>query len=763
MPQSQSAGGRIGLQHLEMLLDRQQTRQGVFQEADRIKDAISKFQAEPLNATISLTEESKKDLDTAWGQWKDFASVSGCGIEQPWIDVCMGNDKRCSPYFRAFIVEYLMASKVYRPCLDDLEWQEVQTIKQAATLIDVWSRLIRAANLHVIKPRKEAEPQDSRWNLEYSSRRGSERNQTLVNVAKWIVAQAENLGLSLEQSFEKSETTTEDLLLLLQTLWNRAADIPCTKEHRLSFHSATILLGIGGWRSKSVLDLEYKDIEIARVRDPETGKANLVATITIHHVKQRRLKVHRDQKQRLKFSITFVPCKTLCVLSLLLSKAFVDNAFYGEYRTLQELLPNNHQFVNENVHYEKVPWREEMHKKKIINLAYYRLLEIWTRTRLVMGARTGVRIYSLRVGTAGKLDGQLTPALRNYILSQSSGVYEASYHPVQIRENLMRVSFGTLAGMKDKIIDQMRKMSLRCDPGAPIYITKEDLEGFEKRQDLTLLRSQPPSRAVQSKIKYIRDTLEALLLDKRRQEYFDNVDKKKPVDRANAGTTDPRRRMQPAVNERAALIAPFFEDETSSSEFIQILVGFLTGSEIAKRRKVATVDKEQLKCVLCSKDFVNRQTLSRHVWDFHTFEQPFECLECHRVGGVSVIVPAGRDAWSRHLADYHGKAQVPNPGSAKTAYCPFCANTTTPRCFFLHYKNHEAKLIKPFWCPECTRAQKRYWVDGGSENWIQHVRTYHNGDWNIHGAVIIGKRKVEYEEASPCKRAKTHVLGSRRR
>ncbi|KAF4955438.1 hypothetical protein FGADI_4548 [Fusarium gaditjirri] len=738
-----------------MLLDTRQTRQNLFEEAERIKDIVAKFQAAPLSDTTGLTLISRNHLDAAWNQWKKFAQSSGCGIEQPWLDVCMGKDQQCSPYFRAFIFEYLRASKVLRPCLDEREWHEVQTIGQAATLIDVWSKLIRAANVHVIKPRKRAEPHEGRWNLEYCSQRGEDRNQTLVDIGKWIVTEAENWDLSLEQSFEKSESTTEDILRLLQTLWKRAADIPCTKEHRLSFHNAIILLGIGGWRSKSVLDLQYEDVEIARVRDPETGKANLVATITIHHVKQRRLKVHRDQKKR-QFSITFIPCKTLCVLSLILSKAFADNAFYGEYRTLQELLPSDHQFVSEDVHYEKVPWRDEMYNKKINNLSYHRLLEIWTRTRIVMGARTGVRIYSLRVGTAGKLDGQLTPALRNYILSQSSGVYESSYHPVQIRENLMKISFGRLAGLKDQLIDQMTRMSLRCDPGAPIYITKEDLEGFEKRKDLTLLRSQPPSAAVQSKIKYIRDTLEALLLDKRRQEYFDNVDKKKPIDQANAGTTDPRRKMQKAASERAALIAPFFEDEISSSEFIQILVGFLTGSEIVKRPKVVTVEKP--KCVLCSRTFVNRQALSRHVWDFHTFEHPFKCLECHRIGNGPVIVPAGRDAWSRHLADYHGKAQVPNPESAKTAYCPFCAKTTTPRGFFLHYKNHETKIGEPFWCPECTKAQKRHWVDGGSEDWIQHLRTSHNGDWNIHGAVILGKRKVEDGEVSPCKRAKTSRL-----
>lgn len=107
------------------------------------------------------------------------------------------------------------------------------------------------------------------------------------------------MNLSLEQSFEKVETTTEDLLLLLHTLWNRAVDVICSAEHRVAFHSAIILLGVGGWRSKSILDMTYEDVEIARVRDPKNpGKPALVATITIHHVKQRANVARRDQRNK---------------------------------------------------------------------------------------------------------------------------------------------------------------------------------------------------------------------------------------------------------------------------------------------------------------------------------------------------------------------------------------------------------------------------------------------------------------------------------
>ncbi|KAF5018840.1 hypothetical protein F66182_9169 [Fusarium sp. NRRL 66182] len=674
MPKSQSFKGHNSSTSLEWLLKPKQAREGMFQEKDRLRDMVLKFQEKPLTASSAFTEGRNKQLDNMWKEWKTYALSSGCDAEQVWIDTCMGIDECATPHFRTFLDEYIKASKTLRPCLDDREWHEVQRIKQAATIHDVWATLVKAADVKVISPRRKADPLDGRWNLDYSSQKGSSRNRTICEVGKWISTQAKVWNLSLEQSFEKVETTTEDLLLLLHTLWNREVDITCSAEHRVAFHSAVILLGVGGWRSMSILNLKYEDVEIARVKDPETGKTDLVATIAIHHVKQRANQARRDQRNR---------------------------------------------------------------------------QEIWSRCLFVMGVRGNVRLYSLRVGTAGKLDGQLTSALRNYILSQSSGVYESSYHPVHLRENLMQISFGALAGKKDHLLTQMRRTSLGRDPRAPIYITKVDLENLDKRRDLTLLRQQPPSAVVQSKIKYIRDSLEKLLIKNRRQEYFDNIDQGKPVDRANVSTTDPRKKHNRSVSKAALRIAPLFEDEVNNAELIKNLTGFLTGSE------VITIDNPKPRCLLCpSNSFANPQSLSRHVWNFHTFNSPFQCLEFQRIGNGQVIVAVGREAWSRHLVEYHDKMQVPNPESAKTAYCLFCAKVTTPRGFFSRYNKHQTSISNPFWCPECTREHKTYWVDGGGDDWVQHVRTSHGGDFNIQGAVIIGKRKREGKEMLPCKRAK---------
>ncbi|KAK0634649.1 hypothetical protein B0T17DRAFT_12707 [Bombardia bombarda] len=136
--------------------------------------------------------------------------------------------------------------------------------------------------------------------------------------------------------------------------------------------------------------------------------------------------------------------------------------------------------------------------------------------------------YSLRVGTGGRLDGSLTAPLRNFILSNSSNVFETSYLPVNIRANLMKTSFGSLVGDTDVLISRARQAFLKRDDQAPVYITKDDWDGFEKRSDIQLLRSEYqglPSQGEEAKkklgkIKSIKDRLEMLLLLKRRETYF---------------------------------------------------------------------------------------------------------------------------------------------------------------------------------------------------------------------------------------------------
>ena len=61
---------------------------------------------------------------------------------------------------------------------------------------------------------------------------------------------------------------------------------------------------------------------------------------------------------------------------------------------------------NNRLPYIGAEWKEEILDKKIIDISYDRFWEIWNRTVLVAGAQDGLRPYSLRVGSSGRLNGK---------------------------------------------------------------------------------------------------------------------------------------------------------------------------------------------------------------------------------------------------------------------------------------------------------------------------------------------------------------------
>lgn len=80
--------------------------------------------------------------------------------------------------------------------------------------------------------------------------------------------------------------TAEDVIVCLDTVWISARHISCRPDTRLTFHCATLLGGIGGWRPSSLVNILYDDVELAWVRDLKILlKTWPVAFITIHYVK----------------------------------------------------------------------------------------------------------------------------------------------------------------------------------------------------------------------------------------------------------------------------------------------------------------------------------------------------------------------------------------------------------------------------------------------------------------------------------------------
>lgn len=85
-------------------------------------------------------------------------------------------------------------------------------------------------------------------------------------------------------------------MLLLDILWTRAVDLNITASYHAAFHYALLLLSVGGWRPKSILQIQYQDIEFGWARDPgDPELTHLVATIRINQVKKNPNQVQRNQ------------------------------------------------------------------------------------------------------------------------------------------------------------------------------------------------------------------------------------------------------------------------------------------------------------------------------------------------------------------------------------------------------------------------------------------------------------------------------------
>jgi hypothetical protein len=106
------------------------------------------------------------------------------------------------------------------------------------------------------------------------------------------------------------------------------------------------------------------------------------------------------------FTISFVPFRPLCLLSLFLCQTIQDNAFEAGF-TSPEQLRNPVLAVSPYVDYVPLTWKETVLDKPIIPISYDTFLRVWKLTLHASGFREILRPYSLRVGASGKLDGMI--------------------------------------------------------------------------------------------------------------------------------------------------------------------------------------------------------------------------------------------------------------------------------------------------------------------------------------------------------------------
>ncbi|KAI8674512.1 C2H2-type domain-containing protein [Fusarium keratoplasticum] len=666
-----------------------------------------------------------------WKEWTQFVEAGKLDSDETWLQLCAGSHDAVN-IFESFLEMYILNSETSVPCLGPDEYKTKRDVNSAATLQDVWSALVRVANDDVLKQfRYQPNANAQHFTLRYSTRGGVESGPAGL-VGKLIPGLADRLGLTRRQQFVKKETTEEDLLLVLQTAWERASDILCKPSQRVSFSGNVILGGIGGWRYESLRRVKYKDIEVGWLRDPaDPTKVRPVASVHVRHVKRHEDEIERDQSASLTFGITRVPVKSICLLSHIVAMAIYNGAFATKFTSCEEVLyPKN--LLEDHIDYVPLKWKDDIVDQPVFPLDYKLYWRIWHRVLEVAGLREGLRPYSIRVGAGGRLNGALEPALRSYIMGNTEEVFRKSYNPVDQRHSLMTVAYKELTGGCDEVIAKLHQSFTKRDCYAPIYISEEDWKGFESRNDITQWRkelnslpnrSSKEAKRIQSRIQYVKKVLEKELIKQRRDEYFETADRLRSEGQSTTHLQERRpRRPGPKQNELSSRMAedlsPLFLAEDSTKRFADELV-----SEV--------------------------------------FQKPFYCRECE-FSGRKQLVAAGLSAWSNHVEQCHGKLHAPNP--VKPAHCLLCDKTFSAGGFSLHLNRSHVQLgyfETSFPCPECRRLGTGDLITS-LDQWILHVRDIHDGG-TVPGAIVVGvtnqkPRKRKTEELNQYQQIRTKQL-----
>ncbi|MCJ1426159.1 hypothetical protein MMC29_004061 [Sticta canariensis] len=685
-----------------------------------------------------------------------------------------------------FVEESMQKFVVLGP--EEYVWR--RTVNSASSATQCWRELIAQVDANILNDKRREDPAKyNHWRLRFMSHTHQRAQGPVFEISRWIFQElAVELSLSTTLTFDKIQVTAEDIYVLLNTLYERADDIPCQPRTRLGYHGIVTLAGIGGFRISTILTLKYRDVSLALVRDPDDrSRAKLVLTLTIAKNKLRRA-TRVTRAKDISFSITFVEFNLICLASIIASCAIYDDAFEAGFESVEALLSRPDL---EDVDFLLSKWKSEMLDRPIFKLSKHTFYNIWHRNALVSGFRHDPRFYATRVGAAGRLDGVLTDAARNSLLSHSTA---------------------KKVGPNPNLFQTLRNISLSRDLGAPIFPSKEDLQSFERRNDVTKCRASlevekktgtvQDINSTKSSIETLISTLSNLKIQEKRTEYFNCVDDLRArglstKDCASTFTAENPSQRKPNQGTATAIAYHFKTcagdvDEWSSTEerskcYMVLLVNYLSRRSqpsLTREAKITNLGSDSLDqhshnevgkhgrkcwkrslCLLCgdgkSYSCRGRTELTRHYQRVHikygTFYQPFPCPQCDREGLEEAIIEGGPSAWSHHAEELHGKYYTPYlpsdlPSSADSLRCLFCDNSFTTRGFKRHV-NHahvqkEAIFQKPFPCPECSRQEKEDAMINGEEEWYRHVGLFHGEPKEEnHRSLDSGKRGKDEEDA----------------
>ncbi|KAK4129016.1 hypothetical protein N657DRAFT_50085 [Parathielavia appendiculata] len=442
---------------------------------------------------------------------------------------------------QAFLHKFVENSVKERVVLGPEERAMVRTLNSAYSVIEVWRRLVAAADFKVLRGgrkalrKKEKYLEADRLFLKWEQE-GERREGPAYLIVQWILLKlSPALNLEINTLYVKVEATAADIILILLALYQRAEDIPAPPLTRVSFHAAVLLGSTGGFRPGSLMNTKCRQYTLSVVSDPDDRtQTRIIVTPNIgrNKVKTTQMTCKYRKQKSVAYSTTLVPYPVLCLASLVIARAVEMDALAISFESAHDLL---HRPVLGKTDRIDIPWKEEFLDKPLFPLAYPVFYELWMRCLLVIGCRKTIRPYAPRTlhSQLTRIAESLSSALRNYVMSHSGAIFENDYQTGVVRPNLAALAYGPKAVRRDEtLFNDLRNMSLTRDEGAPISVSKEQISKFRERRDIAKFRDEIQASTDQGEKKrlhrQIRTTIETcikLQLDADRQAYFKAADR----------------------------------------------------------------------------------------------------------------------------------------------------------------------------------------------------------------------------------------------
>lgn len=314
-------------------------------------------------------------------------------------------------------------------------------------------------------------------------------------------------------------------------------------------------------------------------------------------------------------------------------------------------------------------------------------------------------------------------------MSHTTGVAQNSYQPVHFgQRSLAAVNFANFLPENpddDRLFERLRNSTLTGDENAPIDPSREDFASWEERNDIKQLRQQyedarrkcgsehPQTKQIAAKIQSILDQLSALIVRRRREEYFQQADELRARGQstnalqANSGS-NPRKSYSAASSSAAtfiganmrvkssgdcwekhcALLVAYLQDKPDLVRHLggdalpkpvqnggDLLSTPLTGvatpvsephADLSGQPSSPKTQTTSSTCLFGCGVFSSRNNLTRHTVRTHAsaFAHTFPCPACKRCGKSDAMIE-GASAWSNHAERFHGKANAPHLPSSK--------------------------------------------------------------------------------------------------